>query len=270
MSYTNLETVRKHINLDEIPGGLKSDVPVIFTDREDSPIPGRGIVENSVIVKAIKNYAPYSEEITPGDGVVSLSNNRLVLNSVTIATDKSLGAIYTENIDFSIDCTNGTVSRLSGGSIESGQTVVVWYYFYSVYTEGVDYSVNNQSGMVRRLPGGDIQIGQTVLLDYELSLNQLNDEFISEAVQEANAIVERQVDPNKKFGADLTLQTAATCLAVSLVCRMAAISDLRFGASSRQTALAWISLAESYRDDYKNLLKVFRPQAAGLSGPTHT
>jgi hypothetical protein len=270
MSYTNLEIVRKHINLDEIQGGLRSDVLITFADLDWINLPGRGIVENSVIIKAIKNYAPYSEEITLGDGVVSLSNDRLVTNSMTIAADSSLGIIYSENIDFSVDCTNGTVRRLSDGSIVSGSMVTVWYYYYSVYAEGIDYSVNSQSGMVRRLPGGDIQANQTIYLDYELSLNQLNDEFISEAVREANAIIEKQIDPNRQFGADLTLQMAATCLAMSLVCRMAAISDLRFGSSTKQTTSAWFNLAESYRDDYHNLLKVFRPQSTGLSGPTHT
>ncbi len=270
MSYTNLETVRKHINLDEVPGGEKNDFPVTFTDLEWVNLPGRGIFENSVVVKAIKNYAPISEVVTLGDGVVSLSNSRLVANSMTAASDSSLGIIYKENIDFSVDNGRGTISRLIDGEIASGSIVVVWYYYYSTYTEGVDYSVNYQSGMIRRLPGGNIQPDQMVLVDYELTCNQLNDEYISEAVYEANAIVEKLIDPQKRFGADLTLQTAATCLAVSLVCRMAAISDLRFGDEGRQTAGAWLSLAESYRDDYRNLLKAFRPQASGLTGPKHT
>jgi hypothetical protein len=270
MSYTNLETVRRHINLDEIPGGVKSDFPITFTDLEWVNLPGRGIVSNSVIVKAIKNYAPVSEVVTLGDGVVSLSNSRLMPNSITTASDSSLGTIYKENIDFSIDNAQGTIIRLTDGNIESGNVVNVWYYYYSVYSEGIDYSVNYQSGMVRRLPGGSIQANQMVLVDYELSGNQLNDEYVSEAVQEANAIVEKLIDPQQQFGADLTLQTAATCLAVSLVCRMAAISDLRFGDQGRQTASAWLSLAESYRDDYRNLLKAFRPQVTGLSSPTHT
>jgi hypothetical protein len=270
MSYTNLETVRKHINLDEIPGGEKSDYPVTFVDLEWVNLPGRGIVDNSVVVKAIKNYAPISETITLGDGVVSLSNSRLVANSLTVASDSSLGAIYKENIDFSVDNAEGTIIRLIDGEIISGSAVIVWYYYYSIYSEGIDYSINYQSGMIRRLPGGNIQPKQTVLVDYELTYNQLNDEYISEAVDEANAIIEKLIDPGRQFGADLTLQTAATCLAVSIVCRMAAISDLRFGDSGKQTASAWLSLAESYRDDYKDLLKAFRPQASGLSGPKLT
>jgi hypothetical protein len=270
MSYTNLETVRKHINFDEIPGGEKDDYPVTFVDLEWINLPGRGIVDNSVAVKAIKNYAPISEVITLGDGIVSLSSSRLVANSLTVASDSSLGTIYKENIDFSVDNTVGTISRLADGEIVSGSVVVVWYYYYSIYAEGVDYGINCQSGMIRRLPGGNIHPRQTVLVDYELTYNQLNDEDISEAVDEANAIVEKRIDPGRKFGADLTLQTAATCLAVSLVCRMAAISQLRSGDNGKQTASAWLGLAGSYRDDYKNLLKTFRPQTGGLTGPRHT
>lgn len=270
MSYTNSETVRKHINLDEIPGGKKTDYPVTFTDLNAVDLPGRAIVNNSVVVKAVKNIAPVSEVVTLGDGVVSLSGNRLVANTVTAAADSSLGTIYKENVDFCVDNTQGTIYRLADGDIVSGSVVVVWYYCYSLYTEGVDYSIDYRTGTIRRLPGGSIQANQTVLVDYDLTYSQLSDEYISEAVREANAIVEKLIDPQQQFGADLTLQTAATCLAVAIVCRMAAISDLRSTENGRQNATAWLSLAESYREDYKNLLKAFRPQASGLTAPKHT
>lgn len=270
MSYTNLELVKKHITLDDIPAGVKRDYPVVFIDQEWINLPGRGLVEGSVAVKAIKDYSPAFEEITMGDGVVSLGNNNLVPNSVTIASDNSLGTVYKENVDYSVGYAGGTVKRLDGGSIPDGKKVAVWYYYYSVYTEGVDYKIDYSDGMVRRLPDGNIQTNQTVLVDYELSQNQLSNEVISEAVSEANAIVERQVDPEGQFGADLMLQAAATYLAVSLVCRMAAASDLKFGQFGRQTAPSWISLSESYRNDYKQLLKVFRPQMTRLNRPTHS
>ena len=83
-------------------------------------------------------------------------------------------------------------------------------------------------------------------------------------------MVERQVDPQRQFGADPILQTAATFLAVSLVCRMMAACDLKYDPMGRQTASGWLSLAESYRKDYTGLLKDFRPKVARLSGPAHS
>jgi hypothetical protein len=270
MPYTNLELVKKHITLDDLPAGVKRDYTVVFIDQEWVSLPGRGLVEGSVVVKAIKDYSPIFEEITVGDGVVSLGNSNLVPNSVTLASDNSLGTIYKENMDYSVGYADGAIRRLNGSSIPDGKKVAVWYYYYSIYTEGSDYKVDYPDGMVRRLPDGDIQANQTVLVDYELSQNQLSNEVISEAVSEANAIVERQVDPEGEFGADLTLQAAATYLAVSLVCRMAAASDLRFGQFGYRTAPSWISLSESYRNDYRQLLKVFRPQTTRLNRPTHS
>jgi hypothetical protein len=124
--------------------------------------------------------------------------------------------------------------------------------------------------MVKRTADSAIQYNQSVLADYELSENQLNNEIIGEAVAEANIIVEGQIDPDKQFGADLALQTAATYLAVSLVCRMAAAADLKFGRSAKQSAAAWISLSDSYRKDYEQLLISFRPHTLRLKRPTHS
>ncbi|UCD94065.1 MAG: hypothetical protein JSU69_09885 [Candidatus Zixiibacteriota bacterium] len=270
MSYTNIDLVKKHISLDDVGGGLRRDYPVIFVEQEWIGLPGRGLVESSLRVKAIRDYSPVFEEIVLTDGIVSLTNNYLVPDSMTVASDSSLGAIYKENTDYSVDCDNGTVKRLDGSDIESGSTVSVWYYYYSLYEEDTDYGVDYREGMVRRLPGSTIEANQTVLIDYRLSGSQLNDPILSEAVLEANAIVERQVDPHRQFGADPILQTAATFLAVSLVCRMMAACDLKYNLLGRQTAAAWLSLAESYRDDYTGLLKDFRPKAARLSGPAHS
>jgi hypothetical protein len=270
MSYTNIELVKKHISLDDAGYGLRRDYPVIFIEQEWIVLPGRGLVKSSLRVKAIRDYSPVSEEIVLSDGIVSLTNNYLVPNSTTVASDSSLGTIYKENTDYSVDCDNGKIRRLDGGSIECDSTVSVWYYHYSLYGEDSDYGVDYREGMIRRLPGSTIETNQTVLVDYQLSGNQLDDPILSEAVLEANAIVERQVDRHRQFGADPILQTAATFLAVSLVCRMMAASDLKFDPLGRQTASAWLSLAESYRNDYDGLLKGFRPQAARLSGPSHT
>ncbi len=270
MSYTNLALVKKHVTLDDIPGGVRGDYSVTFSDLNWVSLPGRGLVDNSVAVKVLKDNAPIRERITLNEGVNPLSYSRLVPNSITVASDDSMGTIYIENVDFSIDCGNGSIRLLAGGSIGAGTVVSVWYYYYSVYNKDIDYSVNTQYGMIKRLSGGSIQANQTVLVDYELSANQLNDELIAEAVLEANAVIEREVDPQRQFGADLTLQTAATYLAVSLVCRMAAASDLRYGEYGRQTAPSWLSLAESYREDYRRLLKGFHPQAARLNRPTHS
>jgi len=268
MPYTNPELVKKHIRLEQTVSGFRRDYPVTFADQEWVKLPGQGIVEDSVIVKAIHGHAPVFEEPIMIDGLILLANGHLVPNSVTIASDSSLGEIYKENIDYSVDCTNGTILPLSSGTIPTGSRLAVWYYYYSVYTRGSDYSVNYLDGTIKRTADSDIQPNQTVLIDYQLSGNQLNDDIIAEVVSEANAVVEKQVDPGREFGADMTLQAAATYMAVSLLCRIAAADDLKFNPYGRQTAPSWLSLADSYRHDCETLLKTFRPGAARLSRPT--
>jgi len=268
MSFTNINLVRKHFVLDDLPAGFKSDYPVIFPETEWIDLPGRGIIEDSVVVKASRRYSPVFELVSLGETTASLANNNLVANSVVVASDDSLGTIYRENIDFSVAARAGTINRLPDGEIETGATVAVWYYYFSVYRRGVDYAVDADLGRLRRMPGGDIQPAQSALVDYSLSSAWQSENLLSQAVAEANAIMEKQVDTRRSFGADRTLQTAATCLAVSIVCRMMAINDLRSGPSSRAAAASWMTLADSYRHDFETLLKLFRPDAARMKYPT--
>jgi len=270
MSYTNTELVRRHISFDESAVGVRSDYPVTFVDQEWINLPGRNLRENSVQVKAVRDYSPVFEDVAMVQGILTLSNKCIMVGSVTVASDSSLGRIYRENVDYAVDCLNGVIRLISGGAIPDEGKVSVWYYYYSIYVEGGDYSIDYTAGMIRRLVNSDIQPGQTVLVDFELSSNRIDDELIAAAVSEANAVVEKQIDPSGRFGADMSLQTAATYLAVSVLCRMAAAGDLAAGGKGYQTAAAWLSLGENYRGDYEQLLKTFRPQAGRLSGPTNS
>ncbi len=270
MSYTNTELVRKHVSFDETTGGVRREYPVIFADQEWVDIPGRNLAENSVIVKAVRDYAPVFEEITTVQGILMLSNECLLRGSVTVASDSSLGIIFRENIDYSVECSGGIIRLIEGGSIPADSRVAVWYYYYSRYNEGSDYSVDYDKGMIRRLTNSDIQPGQTVLIDYDLLSASVDDDLIAGAVSEANAIIEKQIDPDGQYGADIALQTAATYLAVSILCRMAAAGGLLAGSTGYHNASAWLELGENYRRDYENLLKSFRVRSSRLSGPAHS
>jgi hypothetical protein len=51
---------------------------------------------------------------------------------------------------------------------------------------------------------------------------------------------------------------------------MAAAGSLIRIPGGRSDAAAWISLADSYRNDYQQLIKKFRPQSSRLNRPTHS
>jgi hypothetical protein len=269
MSYTNSELVRLHISLSDFPGSKQNNIPVTFDGTDWIELPGGKIISGSVAVKTKKNNKPETETVVINNSPVTLNHDNLIPDSVTAASDSSLGNVFIEDIDYIIDYSNGTVKRVSDGAISDNSTVFVWYFYYSTYTENSDYEINYQNGRIRPKTGGEIAENQTLLIDYELSINRLGDDMVAEAVAEANAVIEREVDREGHFGADLTLQTAATCLAVSLLCRMAAVNDLNGGLGNTSTN-AWISLAESYRKDYNAFLKSFRPPSARYNRPTHS
>lgn len=270
MSYTNVDLIKNHINFEDIPAGWKRNYSIVFAGTDWVVLPGFKVVSGSVTVKTIKNYNPETETIVLGSSAVSLAKSKLADGSVTVASDSSIGTIFKENVDYYIDYDNGVITRLNDGAIPDTTSLTVWYYYYDIYSEDTDYQVDYQNGKVKRNGNGDINDSQTVLVDYELSTGQVGNEALAEAVTEANAIIEKQVDPDGSFGADLTLQTAATYLAVSLVCRIAAINELKFNQLGRQNASSWLALSESYRDDYKKLLEIFRPETARLNKPTHS
>ncbi len=269
MSYTNSDLVKKHIDLGGTSSGLRQDYPAAFTGLDWVQLPGGSIIDGSVAVKAVKNTAPTLESVTLGDTEVGLTHQKIVPYSATVASDSSLGIVYAENADYALDSARGRIIRLPDSTIPDGETVAVWYYFYSPYVEGTDYSVNYSEGLIRRLSDGAILPGQTVLIDYELCSGRLGDEIIAAAADEANAVMEKAVDAAVAFGADLTLQTAATYLAVSLVCRIAAANELKTSAAGGQAtrSSAWLALAESYRRDFEELVKNFRPPAARMNRP---
>lgn len=267
MSYTNVELVRKYISLGNLPGGLQKNYKVVFAGLAPIKLPGHSIIKDTVVVKAIGSSEPTYEDVTLDDTAKSLAHVELVPNSVALASDSSLGTIYTENADYSIDHANGTIIRIDGGGIASGSKNAVWYDYYIKYNEDSDFSVGYQSGTITLLTGSAIQIGQTVLIDYQLLQSFLNDEIITEAVNQANAIVEDEIDTEQTYGADLVLQTAATYLALSLLCRIETAGSLRYGGNGDREARWWLSLADSYRVDFEKLIKKFHPGASQLNRP---
>jgi hypothetical protein len=267
MSYTNAEMVRKYISLGNLPGGWQKDYLVVFNGLEEVLLPGHSIIKDSVTVKAIACVEPTYEDVVLNDSPIALTNEQLIPNSVAAASDSSLGKIYSENVDFSIDYTDGKITRIDGGDIASGSKTSLWYNYYKRYNENTDYSVNYLAGKISRLAGGAIQIGQMVLVDYQLMQSYLDDEIIIEAVNQANVIVEDRIDTEQYFGADLVLQTAATYLAISLLCRIEAAGCLRYGGNGGAETRWWLSLADSYRSDFEKLIKKFHPDTSKLSHP---
>ncbi len=151
-----------------------------------------------------------------------------------------------------------------------GDTVTFFFLPYTVYVEDTDYRIDYNSGEIQKIPSGAIQLGESLYIDYEPIYNNYTDEILNNAVIEANAIIEKQVDPDKQFGADLVLQTAATYRALEIICRSSAMRELIGSNKKDSNATSWIKLAELYLSRSEKLIESFKSPLKHIQPPTHS
>jgi len=268
VSYTNSEFVKRHL-IERYP--TQSSVmnqSVVLAGVSDVVFYGGPIDSTSLSVKSVRNRLPSRTLVTLQGESTVIEANPMVPGTITVASDSSFGTVYTENEDFVIDAAAAILRVKSNGRLQIGSTVAVWYLVFTLYESGVDYSANTDKGSIRRLAGGDIADGEQVYLDYQPLYDSLGTDLLEAAVTEANGLVERAVDPDKQFGADPVLQTAATCRALEIVCRTAVTRDLSGGSSNDRTASVWMKLADYYAARSDELIRAFRPPVTNISKPT--
>ncbi len=267
MSYTNTELIRHHL-VSAFPLAEQVNNQSLYLKGDDYVTFFNGAVDSSLLkVKSPKSNHLARAVVVLTNNPVNLSSTPIVPGSVAVASDSSMGILYTENVDYAIDYNLGTVGIKTGGALSDGTSVTVWYQPFALYTEGSDYRVKADAGQMRRLSSGSIADGETVYLDYTPLYDSFNDTILENAVAEANSLVEQQVDANGQFGADRTLQAAATKYALAIVCRTSAARELSSRRGEDRTATAWLKLSEQYETAGERLLKQFRPSAKSAASP---
>jgi len=270
MLYTSVDKVKQHLISVFPVREVVFDQPVILTDTDFVTFFGGSIDESSLAVKSFQQNNLKRISVSLGISSTSLPDELLMRDSVVVASDSSLGTIYTENVDYIVDYARGVITIKTGGALSSGQAVVIWYGLYVKYSASSDYVLNAADGSLRRIASGDIASGETVLLDYAPIIQSYNDVVIQNAVDEANAIIEKTVDPGRQFGVEPVLQTAATYRAVEIVCRASAARELSSRSGQYNVALAWLKLAEEYAAGADDLVQSFRPAFQGPAAPTNS
>ncbi len=259
MSYTSIQQVRHHLAQPVPMSERITDLAVTLRDNGYAAFHGGAVEATSVVVKSVHLGQSLRVTITPGSGVITFSTGPVVIGSVVVASDSSLGSIFIENVDYVIDYTSGMLTFKEGGRLAGDTPLTIWYLPYSTYSVGSDYQVREDRGEIRRLVSGDIAVGETVLLDFDPVYLSLTDEIISNAVHLANRMVENEVDAEGEFETDPMLAAAATFKALVTVCRAAAGHELASLRGSDRTATAWMKLADDYTTRSEALLKAFRP-----------
>lgn len=270
MSYTNTELIRHHL-VGAFPLAESiADQALVFENDDYLSFFNGAVDESTLKVKSVQSNELIRTTVSLSSNPTSLTASPLAPGSVVVASDSSMGTVYVENADYAVDYSSGTMVLKSGGSLGGGQTVTVWYLAFTLYTEGSDFQVKADGGEIRRLTGGNIAAGETVYLDYSPIHDSYNEDVLDNAVAEANSLVEREVDPDGEFGADRTLQAAATYRALEIVCRTSAARELSSRRGEDRAALAWMKLADQYAENSEALLKGFRPPVTGPSSPVHS
>jgi len=270
MSYTTVDLVRHHLTAAFPVQEKVFDQPVVLDGTETVTFFAGQVDETSVRVKSLQSNQVQQIQLTLTGGATALSTAPVVRGSVVVASDSSLGTVYTENKDYIIDYSSGHLYIKNGGNLSSGMQVTVWFQDYVLYVSGSDYHLDSEQGTIRRMTGGDIADKETVILDYTPVYANYTEEIINNAVLEANNLIEREVDPDRMFGADPVLQAVATYRALAIISRTAAARVLSAHRSEDRSAIAWMKLADVFAEQSQKLLASFRPPFDNPATPVHS
>jgi len=267
MSYTTAAEVRHNLVTPFAVSTQIENQSLIITGSDYLKFYGNSVSKGTVRVKTIISHDQTLIAITIITGTTSISSLPVVPGSVVVATDSSLGKIYTENLDYTIDYAKGTLSTRSGGALVGGEKIAIWYLPFFLYTEGADYVLKNEKGEIRKLSGGAIADGENLFLDYNPEFLVFDDELINSAVATANALVEREIDPSAQIVSDLTLNAIATYRAMEIISRASASRELASLRGEDKIAIAWLKLADDYYRKSELMMQTFRPAANSLRAP---
>lgn len=271
MPYTEKELVKNHLVDFRVGQAEVRGFSLVLAGVDPVQLPHSGLVESSVVVKANESSLPVAETLTPIDDWISLTHTDIVSGSVVVADNTSLSKVYVENVDYTIDYGGGRLRRVTGGSIPSGGSIAVWYFYYRRYLAGTDYTVDPIVGKLRRLANGVIEDGQTVLVDYTASFGALSEEVIDQAIVEADQAILPLVDARYHDSTDPGLVAAETQWAVAILCRVRAAMELsnpaQKTAAAASAAQAWLDLSAQYHDAAQRLLEPFRRAIAARRFP---
>ncbi|MDH4223145.1 MAG: hypothetical protein OEV55_06340 [candidate division Zixibacteria bacterium] len=134
MSFTNISLVKKHISERHLGVFEMENHAVRLSVSSPVKLPDYNIQVGSEKVKGKEISSPVQEDIsfTSGD-TIQLLHPELIQDTVVVASDSSLGQVYVENADYSIDYDNGKVTRIISGSIPEGFSAVIYYLYYRIY-----------------------------------------------------------------------------------------------------------------------------------------
>jgi hypothetical protein len=274
MTFTNIDLVKRHILEHELGTVNKENVACRLEGETPIQLPHVLLLPGSEKVKAKEQNIPTQETIGfVSSDTMQLAHQEFIPDTVVVANDSSLGEIYVENVDYSIDYDNGKITRIPTGSIPMVSSVVIWYLYFRIYTKDTDYKIDYVKGQIKRVASGEVEDSQWVLVDYTVEFALLREEVIENAIKEANDQIINYIDSSYANSTDQSLVTAETYLAVSILCNIKAMEVMTqnvatgTGWQAHSLSLAWSKMSNAYREQAYELLKRFKKNPGGLCSP---
>ncbi len=134
MSWTDTDTVKKHLFDLDLRPQAHTDVVVRIDADGKGQLPHRGIVAQSDKVKRVLQLEPTAQSgvTLSGETWVQLAYGDLLPGQVVVADDDGLAAVYQLDRDYAFDPAAGKLRRIAGGAISDGASVQVYYRRYEV------------------------------------------------------------------------------------------------------------------------------------------
>jgi hypothetical protein len=183
--------------------------------------------------------------------------------SVVIAPADPPLSPYTEDVDFAVLDESAQVKRIAAGSIGSGDTVQVWLLPLEVFVEGVDYEVDYTAGTVTRIVTGSLPDPARLLVSYSTNAAGASDALIGQSINEAESkILDRLRDGYSVTSTDDGLVIGATELTLSQICDDLALRSLSAvgDSSADDRARRFMELSIRFRERATTTLSRFLKQ----------
>jgi hypothetical protein len=271
MPFTTIDIVKKHILDNHLSSTSVENERIKLIANDNIQLSPRAIVNDSEKIKTKELNIPTEEYIDFSTGdTVALSHSELIPDTVVAASDSSLGNIYIEHVDYSIDYDSGEVKRLDSGSIPSGAQIVIWYLYYRIYERGIDYDINYRKGTISRRSSGAIESDQWVLADFTADTGGVNDDVIENSIDEANNQVLAFIDSIYHESTDRLLVDAETYMSVSIICKIKGMESISPASIKKdgKDAMSWAALSEMYRKQAYDILSKYAGAIGSFNTPS--
>jgi hypothetical protein len=262
MAFTTLSIIKKHLLSSGFQRLRVEEHVVQLNGTDEVELPHHGLIERSEAVKWVAELKPTREAPVQLTGTewANLKHGFLVPNTVVLSLSDALTTLYTEEVDFQTDVTEGRIRRVETGEIPDLQPVFAFHLYYRRFECDTDYIIDYTAGTLCRTSGSAIPDGAHLFVDYETIAGSVTDELILQAIDDVqDRIVRALAQGYSGSSSDHGLQTGATLWVLAVLARAMATEQLarRLITDSAERAREWQKMTDAFETQGWRILRPF-------------